>query len=227
MDEYPSNSRRPAVGPPEIDKKSIVPEERKLNKVVTGQVVHRKKSLGRRLKDTFFSSDSGNVFAYLFSEVLVPALQDVATNLVTQGIEKAVYGEVRTPHRSPTRGTPGARGTHISYDQPNRSIIRPQRPAAPPGRPIARPAAAQPSALDIGEIILADQINAQIVADGLYEALQDYESVTVANLKELTGETPQYTDYKFGWTDLSAMHIKRIREGYLLMLPEPEDLDRR
>lgn len=212
MEEFPGNSRRRI----EPEKTTPAVEEPKLDKVVTGRVIRRKKPLGRRLMDTFFSGDSNSVVGYLGKEVLLPALQNLITDFVTQGINKAVYGD-QTPPRSTNRGS--APRSHISYDRPS-SIIRPTPAArAPERRPIT-----QPSAFDIGEIILGTQIEAQVVSDQLYEALEQYGCVTVANLNELIGQTSAYTDHKWGWTDLSNMTVKRIREGYLLNFPQPEDL---
>lgn len=209
MEEFPGNSRRPP--------KSIEPveEEKKLEKVVTGKVVRRKTPLGRRLLNTFFRGDGGGVFNYLLKEVLVPALQATATDMVTQGIEKAVYGEVRSPGRT-VRGGSVPR-THISYDR--YAASRPNPPAAPARRPVS-----QPSAVDIGEIILESKINAEMVAEKLFETVEEYGAATVANLNDLIGQTSVYTDHKWGWTDLNSLEVKRIREGYLLVLPEPEDL---
>lgn len=218
-EEYPANSHRPAR--PRINPTPSVPNEEephKLEKVVTGRVVRRKKPLGRRLKETFFGSDSSSVFGYLGKEVLLPALQNLITDFVTQGIEKAVYGEVR--HRRPQTGYRGSYrqpNTHISYDRPS-SIVRPSQPT-PARRPIT-----QPSAFDIGEVILGTKHEAQVVVDQLYERIRDYDCATVANLNELIGEMSSITDHKWGWTDLEGLEIKRVREGYLIILPDPEDL---
>lgn len=211
IEDFPGNSRRPVP----TDKTEPCVEEKKLDKVVTGKVVRRKKPLGRRLMDTFFSGEG--VFGYLVKEVLVPALQATATDMVTQGIEKAVYGEVRSPNRTVRGGTTLPR-THISYDRPS-SAIRPSQVSSPLRRSVV-----QPSAVEVGDIILATKIEAQVVVDKLYETVEEYGAATVGNLNDLIGQTSVHTDYRWGWTDLTQMMVKRVREGYLLVLPEPEDL---
>lgn len=221
MDQFPANSRKVTSSP--IDK-PVVPAEEEvvLKPVITGKVVRRKKPLGRRFLDTFFAGEG--VFAYLFRDVLVPALQDTATNMVTQGIEKAIYGEVRS-HGRPVRGASSIVGSrnYTSYDRPS-TIIRSSSPAPAAGPPMRRPSS-QPSSMDIGEIILDDYNQAQIVAEKLLEAIQQYGCVTVANLNELLRTSSTVTDYKYGWEDLSMLQIKRVRGGgYMLDLPMPEDL---
>lgn len=210
VDEFPGNSRRP------IQQRQNLPatpkEDVQLEKVVTGKVIKRNKPLGRRIKEMFFTGDSTSVFGYLGKEVLLPAFQNLITDFVTQGIERAVFGEARTPTRTRFGSTRPTQ--HISYDRPS-SV----RPPVQPRRPIT-----QPSAFDPGEIIFDSKVNAEVVTDKLFETIEQYGCVTVANLNELVGQTSQYTDHKYGWTDLHSMDIKRIREGWLLMLPEPEDL---
>lgn len=215
MDDFPSNSRRPSP----LDKTAAVPpaEAPILEKIVVGTVITRKKSLGRRFRDTFFNGNSDSVFGYLLKDVLIPALQATVTDVITQGIERAVYGEVRSPNRS-ARGGSYTR-PHISYDRTS-TVGRTMPQRVPP----ARVSAVRPSAFQIGEVILPTQIEAQVIVDKLFETVEEYGMTTVANLKELIGETPVYTDHKYGWTDLTGMTAKRIREGYLLVLPEPEDL---
>jgi hypothetical protein len=219
-ENFPSNSRR-ASQPPVNN--SIPPqptEEPKLEKVITGPVIKRKKPLGRRIRETLFSGDSG-VFVYLTREVLIPAFQTLVTDMVTQGIERAVYGEVRT-HRRPGgyRGNSVPR-THISYDRPS-TIVRggPAGPTVPTRRPLLP----QTPANDVEEIILDTDFAAKMVAEKLYETIQDYGTATVANLKELLGETAAYTDHKWGWQEGAEFHVRRVREGYLLIIPDPIDL---
>lgn len=214
MEEFPGNSRRNTEPTPSPVQPA---EELKLDKVVTGKVVRRKTPLGRRLMATFFSGDSNSVVGYLGKEVLLPALQNLITDFVTQGIEKAVYGEVRSTGRT-ARGSATPRA-HISYDRPS-SIIR-----APAARaPEPRRAVTQRSAVDIEEIILDSKIAAEMVTEKLNEIIEEYGAATVGHLNDLIGQTSAYTDHKWGWTDLSEMRIRRVREGYLLLLPEPEDM---
>lgn len=218
-ENYPANSRRAHQSPGN----NVPPtEEPKFDRIVTGKVIKRKKPLGRRIFDTFFNGDSG-VLTYLAKEVLVPAFQTLVTDMVTQGIEKAVYGEVRTPIR---RGGVGYRGprsapqTHISYDLRSTTMSRPPMGNTPPTRqPLT-----QPSSQYLDEIILDSDFAAKVVVEKLYETIQEYGGVTVANLKELIGESPQYTDNKWGWGEEAEFHVRRIREGYLLVLPVPVHL---
>lgn len=214
MDDFPSNSRKPNTP---LDKTPPPDDEAvKLEKVVTGSVIRRRKPLGRRIMDTFFSGDSTSVVGYLGKEVLLPALQNLITDFVTQGIERAVYGEVQTPRRNARGGATGR--PLVSYN--TASTVRPAATSNVVRRPVVR----QVPATDLGEIVLPDLNQTQIVIENLYRTVEEYGCATVSNLKELIGETSLYTDHKWGWTDLTDLTAKRVREGYLLIIPDPEDL---
>lgn len=212
IEDFPGNSQRPV---PSSARDTPPAEEPKLSKVVTGTTVRRKKSLGRRLLNTFFGGDSG-VFSYLLKEVLVPALQDVATDVVKQGIDKAVYGEVRTPRSA--RGSSGVSRTHVSYDRA--SSVRASH------SPVRRPAVPQRSSLTVDDIVLDSLIDAQTVTGEIYDVLRRYNVISLANVYELVGQTPNFTDHKYGWYELDDMDVKRIGSQYLLILPDPEPLRR-
>lgn len=216
MDQFPANSRSMAAKKP-VEKRDEYngEDERmipKLESVVSGKVIKRKKPLGRRFINTFFAGDG--VMGYLGKEVLLPALQNLITDFVTQGVNRAVYGDA-APART-TRGS--APRTHVSYNQPS-SIVRPATSTPATRRPVT-----QPSAFDIGDLIVGSKIEADMICEKLYETVEEYGAATVANLNDLIGQTSAYTDHKWGWTDLERLSIAKIREGFLIKLPEPEDL---
>jgi hypothetical protein len=72
---------------------------------------------------------------------------------------------------------------------------------------------------------LATRVEAEEVIDRLFDVVSRYETATVADLYEMVGVTGNYTDDKWGWTDLRGASVQRVRNGYLLDLPRPEPLD--
>jgi len=68
-------------------------------------------------------------------------------------------------------------------------------------------------------------VEAEEVIDRMFDLVSRYEVVTVADLYELVGVSGEYTDAKWGWTDLRGAAAMRIRDGYLLDLPRPIYLD--
>lgn len=212
MDNFPGNSHRP-IAPTENNTK--ITTEVKLEPVVSGPVIRRKPPLGRRLMKTLFDGDTG-VVHYLLNEVLVPALKDTATTMVQQGIEKAVYGEVRSQGRPVRGGVSPASRTMVDYGT-QRTGMR------PPAGPAARRFNSTPQQI-LDDLILPTKFDADNVANKMYETVQQYGTVSLANLYELMGMTSLYTDNKFGWTDLDRMDVRPVRGGYLIVMPPLEDL---
>jgi hypothetical protein len=80
------------------------------------------------------------------------------------------------------------------------------------------------AAHDFDEIILDSIGEANEVLENLIELISKFEQATVADLYDLTGIDPTHTDYKWGWKDLRGARVSRVRNGYLLDLPQPEPL---
>lgn len=193
---------------------------KKVERVVAGNVVRRKKPLGKRFTETFVGGDAKGVLHYVVMDVLVPAAKDMAADAVSQGIERMLFGEARSASRR-TGIRPGVVPGHVSYNRyapssSRGSIREEQRPS------ISRRAR---SSHDFDEIILATRVEAEEVIDRLFDLISRYETASVADLYELVGITGNYTDEKWGWVDIRGAAVARVRNGYLLDLPKPEPLD--
>ena len=75
------------------------------------------------------------------------------------------------------------------------------------------------------KVILETRAEAEDVIARLDELVDLYGMASVADLYDLVGISGQYTDNKYGWTDVrNASHV-RVRDGYLLKLPKARPLD--
>ena len=52
------------------------------------------------------------------------------------------------------------------------------------------------------------------------ELIDMYGQVSVADLYDLVGKTCEYTDNKYGWTNIRNAEPVRVRDGYLLKMPK-------
>lgn len=206
MEEFPPNSIRSRA--PET------PNDKKIERVTQSDPIRRKKTLGAKFKETFISGDQG-VWSYVVSDVLIPAAKDAISDAVTEGIQRMLFGDT-----IPSRRRPSLRGpsNYVSYNRYSEAST----PREEPRPTLSRRARASH---DFDEIILATRIEAEEVLNNLYNLLEKYDSASVADLYELVGVNGQFTDDKWGWTDLRGSGISRIREGYLLNLPKPVPLD--
>lgn len=217
MQDFPSNSYK-------SQQPAEKPQEKQVKQVTTGKVITRRPSLGRRAASLLFGEEAKSSWTAVAQDVVVPAVKDMITDALSQGIERLVYGEAKSrPRRGPLLGG-FQNGPTVSYNRYNSPVGRAsgvgqQRDE---GRPLSRQGRATHN---FDEIILATRVEAEKVIETLYDLLNKYEVVSVADLYELVGVTGKYTDEKYGWTDLRGTDITRVREGYLINLPAPEVID--
>lgn len=205
--DFPPNSVRAKMESSEPE----TPEDKKVEPVVTGEVTRRKKPLGRRFHETFLGGDARGTAQYVVFSVLIPAAKDMLVEAGAKGIERLVYGE--SMRRSSSRST--APMGHIAYNRMSQPSDRP-----PPA--LSRRARARH---EFDEIIFQSRGEAEEVLDRMFDLLSRYESVSVADLYELTAIQSTHTDQKWGWTDLRGSAVHRTRAGgFLLDLPEPNPL---
>lgn len=209
---FPGNSHR--AGEP-----SSTPEEPAHESLVEGaRVIRRKKPLGRRLRETFFAADAETVIGFVVADVIVPTLKALVRDSFNEAIDRAFNGtnRGRTTFASTVKQAP------VGYDR----FSRPTgvTTVVSNGQTMARKPADPRDAMDIGEIIVEHRHVAEAILQSLFEDVQQYNRATVGALYQLLGQTPVFTDHKFGWRNLDNADIKRTSGGYLLLLPPVESL---
>lgn len=206
--EFPSNSFKRLE---ESSSKEEIPERRRVEKVVTSEVITKKKSAWRRFVETFVNEDASGVRNYIFYDVVVPAIKNTISDVVVNGIEMILFGDRRAATRS-DRG----KGSYVSYTNYYKSDIMDRRGSQ---------SNSFRDRINIGDNIVKSRAEAEDIRSILVELTDKYGAATVADLYDLLGKTGYYTDNKYGWTDLRNARIVRVREGYLIDLPTPAYLD--
>lgn len=213
-DNFPSNSKTQKA----ISKTTPVDKERKaLDKVVVGSVKKQKRSLSKKLAETFLEDDTKSVGSYAFHDVLVPALKAAISDMVGGGIEMLLFGERRG--RNTRRD--GNR-SYTSYGSYYRTTDRDKDRDRSSARDISRTGRARH---DFDEIVLETRGEAEEVLSHLVDLTIDYGMASVADLYDLVGITSNFTDNKYGWTDLRNASVSRVRGGYLINLPRTQLLE--
>jgi hypothetical protein len=210
--EFPSNRKHGSE-----EKDAPKDEEKKVAKVVQAEAIQRKRSLWGRFKQNFISGpDSKTVVEHVFFEILIPAGKDLFLDALNAGFERKFYGEVRS------RGRRGySHQGYTAYNRIGSALIDPRnRRDEEPRRSRSRG-----SSRDFGEVVLQSRAEATEVLDNMYELLDRYRQVTVADLLDLCDLPRQYTDNNYGWVDLRGADVQRVSEGYLLILPRAESLE--
>ena len=221
--QYPSNSHKSNKLEPVEKLVEDVEKSDKVSKIIEGEVIRRKKPLRKRFMETFFGGDIRNVRSFIMFEVLLPAAKDAIADSVSQGIEKTLWGESRSTNRR-SRSSYYGENNYTSYNRFMKPDPRQKRTDEFRGIGPA-PSRRARANHDFDEIILATRVEAEEVIDRMFNLVQKYEAASVADLYDMLGVSSDYTDRKWGWTDLRSAGVTRISNGYLLDLPRAEPLD--
>ena len=173
--------------------------------MVKGKVTKKKNNV-RKLTDTFVSEDIQNVKSYVLMDVLVPAVKKAISDIVTNGIDMLLYGE--------TGRTKKSNASTVSYRSyyDNRRDDRYSSSRTRTG-------------YSYDDVILETRGEAEDVLTRMDELIDTYGSVSVADMYDLVGMSCNYTDNKYGWTNLRNAEPVRVRDGYLLKMPKATPID--
>lgn len=84
----------------------------------------------------------------------------------------------------------------------------------------------QPRGYILETVIFESREEAEAVLDGLLENIRNYAYTSVADFYDLADvNNNTYKNNKFGWVCLNKAKIVRIRNGYILDLPNPIPID--
>lgn len=181
-------------------------------KVIAKAKVQKKSAIKEALR-TFFAQDLPEIAEHLVIDVAIPAAKNAITDMVTQGIQQLLYGEVDPRRRSTAKYT--------SYSSSSRSD---RGRAYYESRRFERREPRQPKPTNVEDLVFDTRGEAVDVIEFIAEQIKEYGQVSVADLMSSVGIQPRYTDERWGWTTTDAFEIRQIREGWLVSADRPEPL---
>lgn len=196
MESYPNNSHKYKE-----QQKEQVPEK-KIEKVITGTAKTKKRNRLISFSDIFGADDMSSVASYVLADVIIPKVKDVISAAVSITIDTILYGEGGHSKRRST-------ADKISYNNCYDSGRARGRASAP----------VRTTRYNYDDIIVETRGEAEAVLSRMDEIIDQYGMVSVADLFELCDMTGQFTDHKYGWTDLSRASVERTRDGFTFKLP--------
>ena len=198
MEDYKPNSHR--------SKEEQKLPEKKIEPVVKGKVTTKKNNV-RKLTNTFVTEDIQNVKSYVLMDVLVPAIKKAISDIVTNGIDMLLYGETGRSRRKSNASVVSYRNYYDSRREERYSSSRTR------------------TGYSYDDVVLETRGEAEDVLSRMDELIDTYGVVSVADLYDLVGISCNYTDNKYGWTNLRNAEPVRVRDGYMLKLPKALPID--
>lgn len=204
MTDYKANSHkvREEQKSKEVVKKDIQP---------VAKAKTKKKSEVKKFADVFIAEDITSVKDYIVNDVLIPAAKKAISDIITNGVDMILYGEAKGRDR---RRDGGSRVSYTKYYERDRDRDRDYDRSR-----------TRRSVYDYDDIILDTRGEAEDVLNRMDDLIDAYGMVSVADLYDLVGISGNYTDNKYGWTNLRNAEVRRTRDGYLLKLPKALPFD--
>lgn len=184
--------------------KDDIPEKKEIKKVVTGKTQIKKRTRGQKFLDNLVSEDLPTVKSYVTMEVIFPAIKKAIADVVTNGIDMILYGETGRTRRS----TPASRVSYRSFYDDRKDTRRSS------GRSYIR------DTYESGNIVVDTRSDAEAVLAGMDDLIATYGLVSIADMCDLAGVDSEYTDNKYGWTDIRTAEIVHTNDGYLIKMPK-------
>lgn len=200
MDEFKPN--------PPLNERSSEKPEKNVKKVISGVAKTKKKSGLTKLSEVFMEDDVNNVKSYVVNDVILPTIK--------RGLYDALVGSLDMLLMGGTGGNK-SRSTADKVSYRNYTSYSSKRDS--------RPAARSVRGYDYDEIIIDTRGEAEEVLSRMDELVSTYGIVSVADFYDLCGVTCQYTDNKYGWTNIRNAQVVRVRDGYMIKMPKAMPLD--
>ena len=212
-DIAPNNSDKATRG----DKEGEGKEKKKLKPLVQkGSVTKKKRTVVDKFKDAFLG-ESENLGDYVLYDVLVPAFRDTISDMGF-GIIERLFGNGRSRHGRSSNIVRDRGRSYVSYNSTSydrRGGGRDDR------RELDRNSRARH---DFDNIIFTNKWEAEDVLAHLVDLTIEYDEATVMSFYELSNIESDYTDDKYGWTNLRDAYVDRTRDGYVIVFPPTRPL---
>lgn len=190
--DFPGNSHK--------NKMEQTTPEKKVKRITSGSAV--KKSIIKKLAESFLGESVSNVFVYLVSDVIIPASKDLIMDAIEKGGSMLIYGEEKSPSKN----------KYSSYSNVYYG-----------GKKVT---ASKPRSKSFAEdIIIPSRDEAEEVLENLLDSIKEYGMVSVADYYESVGYDFAFTDNSYGWTNLRSARIVHVRGGWLIKFPRLEVID--
>lgn len=187
------------------EQEALQAKKRSIKPVVSGKTQTKKNEI-RKFTDIFFVDDWASIKSYIKDDIIIPAAKKAFYDIVEGSLSMSLFGG---------RGGGGKGGRSsadkVSYrDYSAMSRKDDRRVPSRTGR----------SVLDYDDIVFDTRGDAEAVLSRMIEIIDEYETVSVADLYELARipDAP-HTANKYGWDNLSKSYVDRIRSGYVIRLP--------
>lgn len=194
MEDYKPNSHKY-----KREQQEAAPEKR-VERVITGPV-KTKKQTGIHT----FGDDVKRVCSHVGKNMLIPGAKKILYDMFSGGLSMMLFGDRGAGMPA---NTVAGRVSYRNYYDP--SMDTPRTVDSMRNAP----------AYSYDNIVFSTRTEAVEVLSRLDECLAKYKMVRVADLYDLVGITGNFTDNKYGWTNLASADVVPVSGGFMIRLPK-------
>ncbi len=200
-----------------LARRDVEEDKPKLGGSIQGGVSLKRKTPGQRFSENFLNNgDVKTVGHTILSDVIIPALKEMIFSAGRDALSMFLWGDARSPGKNTIRSG----GLYRDYSTISSGVSR--------GRDNNRVDIYRPEDTPrYNNLVFEIRGDAENILYNMREYINTYDDLQIIKLYELVKEqtgidipmTAQ--DAKFGWSDLTNAHVRQVRGGYLLELPNP------
>lgn len=186
------------------------PSEKKIEKIVTGNVTIKKKSAFAKIRDMFIAEDADKVGNYIMMDVLVPSIKRAIVDIIKSSADM-IFG---------TKGSQKSNGSTYTYGGTPYVSYSSQS-----SKQKSETINSAKSQYEVGDFIFENRKDAEDVLDKLDEIISAYGQASVADLCEMVNAPYDFVANKYGWKNIHDAVPIRVPDGYSLRLPKSMPLE--
>jgi len=176
-----------------------------------------RKTTFQLFKDSFIADEIGDLREYIIKDLVVPMIKDAIVDGIGNSLSMILYGEksdyryrssrYSSDHRSPS----GVR----RYDYSRGYSYSSKREREDDDRRIAKARQWEPLECESRQEALD-------ILEQMSDILEEYDSVSLADMYDLGGVSTKPEDNNYGWRSLTSAHIRETRyRTYIIDLARP------
>lgn len=201
INEFKPNSNRSKEAKP----------EKNVEKVVTGKVRQVRNKEIKKIKDVMFPGDLNLIGKHVLIDVVAPYAKKTLSDLVNTAMDILLYGESQGHRGASTKASKVSYQRYYDSKETKSTTMR--------------PSAYSRSAYNYNDVVLETRGEAEEVLIRMDELMETYGMVSVGDMYDLCGITPEFTDNNYGWKDIHAASVVAVRDGFLIKMPPAMPLD--
>lgn len=212
--------------PTKVEEKKIVLPERnrdapKKEEIHIEGAVERKKTLGRKFKDTFLAEDISDIKDHLYEDIIKPSAQNLAfdiaesiTDSIRDGFEMAIFGRSSSRSRKKRRKGSDSNTIFVDYGDYYSSENSRERERREQSR----------NSNNVKEYLFPTKDSAQSALELMSDYIQEHRVLSVGKYYEFLRKPTKAPDYNYGWSDISSAKIEKVDDGFMINLPKTKDI---